>query len=116
MVLKGLIEYCLGRIQHDRLYRPPPDRGFIAYIKRKTRPSLRKFVFEERMGLFLNRYCNLKCYSCAALGMNPPSDETTLEEIKAYLKNIEGYKPGATFMLTGGRAHSTRSCEAGGNM
>lgn len=102
MVLKGLIEYCRGRIRHNRLYRPPPDRGLIPYIKRKTSPPLRKFVFEERMGIFLNRYCNLKCYSCAAMGMNPPSDETTLEEIKAYLKNIEGYKPGATFMLTGG--------------
>jgi len=54
------------------------------------------------MNLFLNRYCNLNCYSCAALGMNPPPDKTTIEEIHAFLINIEWYQPVTTFMLTGG--------------
>jgi len=102
MVLKGLLEHYRNRRRHDRLYRPPPDQGWRGFIKRRINPPLRKFVFDERMGIFLNRYCNLNCYSCAAMGMNPPRDETTLEEIRVYLTNIEGYKPGATFMLTGG--------------
>ena len=102
MVLKGLFEHYRNRCRHDRLYRPPPDQGWRGFIKRRISPPLRKFVFDERMGIFLNRYCNLNCYSCAAMGMNPPRDETTLEEIRAYLTNIEGYQHGATFMLTGG--------------
>ena len=102
MVLKGLLEHYRNRCRHDRLYRPPPDQGWRGFIKRRINPPPRRFVFDERMGLFLNRYCNLNCYSCAAMGMNPPRDETNIEEISSYLKNIEGYNPRATFLLTGG--------------
>jgi len=102
MVLKDFYDYFRDRLNRIRLYRPPPDRGLMAFIKRRVGPSPIKFLPESRMNLFLNRYCNLKCYSCAALGMNPPPDETSLEEIQAFLNNIEGYRPGSTFMLTGG--------------
>ena len=44
----------------------------------------------------------MNCYSCSAIGKNPPRDETTLEEIQAYVKNIDGYFPESVFMLTGG--------------
>jgi len=102
MVVRDFLKYYRSRINKIRLYRPPPEQGLTAFIKRRLRPPVIKFIPDERMNLFLNRYCNLKCYSCAALGMNPPRDETTIDELTAFLKNIEGYKPGTTFMLTGG--------------
>jgi len=85
-----------------RLNRPPPEQGLKAFIRRRLSPSPVKFIPERRMNLFLNRYCNLSCFSCGAMGMNPPRDETSLEEVGAFLKNIDGYQPGTTFMITGG--------------
>jgi len=101
-MISEIVEYFRDRLNRIRLYRPPPERGVWPFIKRRFNPPIRRFDFEERMGLFLNRYCNLECFSCGALGMKPPPDETTLEEVEAYLTNIEGYNPGITFMLTGG--------------
>lgn len=102
MVVRDLLEYYRSRIAMIRLHRPPPDQGLRAFIRRRLDPSPIKFIPERRMNLFLNRYCNLSCYSCGAMGMNPPRDETSLEEVQAFLTNIEGYQPGTTFMLTGG--------------
>ena len=102
MVLKGLLEHYRNRRRHDRLYRPPPQQGWKGFLNRRLHPQETSFAPEKRMNLFLNRYCNLSCYSCAALGMNPPRDETTIDELTAFLTNIKGYSPGITFMLTGG--------------
>lgn len=102
MVIRDLLEYYRSRIAMIRLSRPPPDQGLVAFIKRRLATSPIKFIPDRRMNLFLNRYCNLSCYSCGAMGMGPPRDETSLEEIRAFLTNIEGYQPGTTFMLTGG--------------
>ena len=100
MVIKGLLEHYRNRRKHDKLYRPPTQRGLKSFLKRRISPP--KFIPDRKMNIFLNRYCNLNCYSCAALGMSPPADETTTEEIQAFLTNIEGYQPGTTFGLTGG--------------
>jgi len=102
MVLKGLLEHYRNRRRIDRLYRPPPQQGWRGFINRKLNPPKTSFIPEGRMNLFLNRYCNLSCYSCAAMGMNPPKDETTLEELQAFLTNIKGYEKEPTFLLTGG--------------
>lgn len=102
MVIKGLLEHYRNRRTQDKLYRPPPQQGLKGFINRRINPPKTKFIPDRRMNIFLNRYCNLDCFSCAALGMNPPPDETTTEEIQAFLTNIEGYQPGTTFMLTGG--------------
>lgn len=102
MVVRDFMEYYRSRLNKIKLYRPPPEQGLLAFIKRRIHPRNTRFIPDRRMNIFLNRYCNLQCYSCAALGMNPLPDETTTEEIQAFLKNIEGYQPGTTFMLTGG--------------
>lgn len=102
MVLKGLLEHYRNRRRNDRLYRPPPQQGWKGFIKRRMKPKRTNILPDKRMNLFLNRYCNLNCYSCAAIGMDPPPDETTIEELQAFLNNIEGYQPGTTFMITGG--------------
>ena len=102
MVLKGLLEHYRNRRMHDRLYRPPPDQGWRGFINRRLHPLETSFIPEGRMNILLNRYCNLNCYSCAAMGMNPPPDETTIEELQAFLINIKGYRPDLTFLLTGG--------------
>jgi len=107
MVLKGILEYLRNRIRDDRLYRPPPFQGWRGFIKRRINPPAPKIFPQNRirifgMGLIVNRYCNLSCHSCVVMGMNPPRDETTLEEIKAYLANMEGYDPDAVFRITGG--------------
>lgn len=102
MVLKGLLEHYRNRRRHDRLYRPPPQQGWRGFINRKLYPQETSFVPEKRMNLLLNRYCNLNCYSCACMGMNPPKDETTIEELQAFLVNIKGYRQDPTFLLTGG--------------
>lgn len=103
----SLLKRYRNRRRQDRLYLPPPKQGFKMLLKNKlieygliTTPK--RFYPTERLGIMLNRYCNLNCYSCAALGMNPPPDETTFEEIKSFVTNMEGYKPGITFLLTGG--------------
>lgn len=101
-MIRGLIAYLKGRLRHDRLYRSPSKRGLWGFLKRSVCPPKIRTVPEKSTNLFLNRYCNLNCFSCAALGMNPPSDETTVEEVHAFLDNIDGYKPGTTFCLTGG--------------
>lgn len=102
MVLKGFLEHYRNRRRNDRLYRPPPQQGWKGFINRKLHPPQTSFVPEERINLLLNRYCNLNCYSCACMGMNPPPDETTLEELQAFLTNIKGYQKEPTFLLTGG--------------
>ena len=102
MVLKGLLEHYRNRRRHDRLYRPPPQQGWKGFINRRLHPPETSFIPEKRMNLLLNRYCNLNCYSCACMGMNPPKDETTIEELQAFLINIKGYRQDPTFLLTGG--------------
>ncbi len=78
----------------------PNSRGLLKNLKRKWIPK--KVIPNRFLSIFLNRYCNLNCFSCAALGMNPETDETTLEEIHTFLERMRGYKQGSTIMLTGG--------------
>ena len=87
------------RIRRDRL-RPPHQKGPFAYVARKIFP--RKTIPNRHISIFLNRYCNLKCYSCAALGMNPEPAETTLADIAKFLEHMKSFKPGSTIMVTGG--------------
>lgn len=103
----GLITRFRNRRKRDRLYRPPPEQGLMNLLenmlveKGLIQPK-QVFLPRRRLSILLNRYCNLNCYSCSALGMNPPRDETTLEEIEAFLTNIEGYQINSTVLLTGG--------------
>lgn len=87
------------RLKIDRL-RPPGQKGFFAYIKRKFHEK--KVIPNRSLSIFINRYCNLKCFSCGALGMNPPPDETSIEDIEIFLETFRDYEPGSTIILTGG--------------
>lgn len=78
----------------------PDYRGLFKSLKRKWWPK--ETIPNRFLSIFINRYCNLKCFSCGALGMNPEPDETTLKEIYAFLDKIKSYKPNSTIMLTGG--------------
>jgi len=103
----SLLKRFRNRRKRDRLYLPPPEQGFMNFLKKQMMqrgliPTEKRFIPNKRLGILLNRYCNLNCFSCSAIGRNPPKDETTLDEIQAYIKNIEGYYPESVFMLTGG--------------
>ncbi|GAH36683.1 unnamed protein product [marine sediment metagenome] len=107
----SLLKRYRDRRKRDKLYLPPPEQGFMTFLKRQLIqrgliPTEKRFTPNKRLGIVLNRYCNLKCYSCCALGRNPKRDETTLDEIQAYVKNIEGYYPESVFMLYRGGTHS----------
>lgn len=97
MVLKGII--FLEKVRDNR-NAAPHDRGFISYLKRKIKPH--KTIPNRKISIFLNRYCNLNCYSCAALGMNPKPDETSIEDIELFLIQMNNLLPGSTVMITGG--------------
>ena len=102
-----LLERYRYRRKQDRLYLPPPKWGFKTFLKNKLTetgliPTQKTIYPKVRLDIMLNRYCNLNCFSCTALGMNPSKDETTFEEIEAFVINMEGYHPGITFLLTGG--------------
>ena len=89
------------RFKLDRL-RPPKNRGPFAYIKRKLHPQ--KTLPNRHLSIFLNTYCNLKCFSCAALGMPkpPPPIDTKIENIELFLRHAAKIYPGSYIMLTGG--------------
>ncbi len=89
------------RLRLDRL-RPPKNRGPLAYIKRKLYPK--KTIPNRNLTIFLNTYCNLNCFSCAALGMEtrPPAVDTSLKDIEAFLKHMSEIYSGNYVLLTGG--------------
>lgn len=101
ILISGIIRHLINRVRDDRLYKSPPHQGLKGVIKRMVdKPP--SYIPKRRINIFLNRYCNLSCFSCAALGMDPPRDETTLEEIIAFLQKMVYHDPGSTVMLTGG--------------
>lgn len=88
-----------ARLKLDRL-RPPGQRGYIAYFKRRF--NKKKVIPNRSLSIFINRYCNLSCFSCGALGMDPSPDETSMEDISIFLDKFRDYRPGSTIIITGG--------------
>lgn len=80
----------------------PHERGIVQRIKRRMKRGKRKL--ERPLSIFLNNYCNLDCYSCAALGMitRLPPVNTSLDDIEKFLIHMEKLHPGKSIMLTGG--------------
>ena len=88
-------------LKRDSL-RSPQNKGVLSYIQRKVKP--RKKIPNRYFSIFLTTHCNLNCFSCGALGMNPrPKIEyTTLKQIEEFLELMQGIKPNSYIMLTGG--------------
>ena len=88
-------------LKRDSL-RAPNHRGIINYIDRKLNP--RNDIPNRHISIFLTTACNLDCFSCGALGMNPrPKVEyTLLEDIELFLGQMQGIYPDSFIMLTGG--------------
>lgn len=87
------------RLKRDSL-RPPSKKGLLSFIQRKLFP--RKDSGERYLSLFLTTRCNLECFSCAALGMNPVRMDTRTDDVFDFIHNLRGYRMGSTVMLTGG--------------
>ncbi len=83
-------------------FRPPHQRGLINYIARKLKPRIK--IPNRQISIFLTTNCNLNCFSCGALGMDPrPKVEyTQLENIELFLGQMQGIYPNSFIMLTGG--------------
>lgn len=72
----SLLKRYRDRRKRDRLYLPPPEQGFKTFLKSKLIeygliPPTKRVYPTERLGIALNSYCNLKCFSCIAMGMTP---------------------------------------------
>ena len=83
-------------------FRAPTDKGLVNYIKRKITPRVK--IPNRNISIFLTTNCNLNCFSCGALGMNPrPKVEyTQLGDIELFLGQMQGIYPNSFIMLTGG--------------
>ena len=97
-----ILEYIKNKRKHDKLRRPPPQQGIWNFIRRKIGTKKVKVIEGRTLSIFVNRYCNLQCFSCGVMGTNPPPQETSLEDIESFLTNIDGYKSGSTIMIIGG--------------
>ena len=80
----------------------PNQRGLIQRIKRRMNRNKRQL--DRPLSIFLNTYCNLDCYSCAALGMKtkPPAVNTRISDIEKFLEQMTKLYPNTAIMLTGG--------------
>lgn len=80
----------------------PRDRGLTQRLKRRLKRG--KKIHERSMNIFVNTYCNLSCFSCAALGMDtrPPPVDARIEDIELFLKHMKKIHPGGIATLTGG--------------
>lgn len=83
-------------------FRPPHQRGLVNFIKRRIKPRIK--IPDRCISIFLTTSCNLNCFSCGALGMDPrPKVEyTQLGDIELFLGLMQGIYPGSFVMLTGG--------------
>ena len=88
-------------LKRDSL-RPPNNKGVLSYIDRKLNP--RKKIPNRHCSIFLTTMCNLDCFSCGALGMDPRPkvEHTSLRAIEKFLQHMEKIHPGTYIMLTGG--------------
>jgi len=96
-----MISSFKAALKRDSL-RPPHQKGVIAYISRKLNP--RKEIPNRVTSVFLTTACNLNCFSCGALGMNPRPkvEHTGLGDIELFLGLMQEIHPGSFIMLTGG--------------
>ena len=94
-----LMRYYKHKLEIDKLM-PPHQKGVLAFFKRNF--DKKRMIPNRSLSIFINRYCNLSCFSCCALGMDPTPDETSLEEIKIFLDKFRDYRPGSSVLLTGG--------------
>ena len=84
-------------------FKAPNRRGLWNRIKRRmNRGKAIKLV--RPISIFVTTKCNLNCYSCAALGMDPrPNlEDTRLEDIELFLRAMKERNKGETVMFTGG--------------
>lgn len=88
-------------LKRDSL-RPPHQKGVRAYIDRKLNPRAR--IPNRHISIFLTTACNLNCFSCGALGMDPRPkvEHTQLGDIELFLGQMQEIHPGSFIMLTGG--------------
>lgn len=110
MVLKRFNE----ALKRDSL-RSPIDKGMINYIKRKLKP--RKAIPNRHISIFLTTQCNLDCFSCGALGMDPRPkiEHTEINDIELFLGIMQEIHPESYIMLTGGEPtlypHLKKACQ-----
>jgi len=85
----------------------PHQRGLWNRLKRrwKFRRNKNKEQLDRPMSIFVTTRCNLNCYSCAALGMNPRPEpwDASLHNIQLFLSRMQDVFPeGSYVLLTGG--------------
>ncbi len=97
-MFKGGLREALKR---DSL-RPPRQKGILNYLHRKLYPRAK--IPNRHISIFLTTACNLNCFSCGALGMNPRPkvEHTEIKHIKLFLEIMQRIHPNSFVMLTGG--------------
>lgn len=88
-------------LKRDSL-RSPNHKGVLNYIERKLKP--RKAIPDRHISIFLTTHCNLNCFSCGALGMDPRPEieHTEIKDIELFLGIMQEIHPESYIMLTGG--------------
>ena len=89
---------------NQRGYKNSIIRWIKGQLKRNTSYTQQNSLYRP-MSIFVTTTCNLNCYSCGALGMNPRPKEWNADpnKIELFLKYmVDVFPEGSSILLTGG--------------